>query len=93
MKRKFKIKFERQSILTNSISEYKISAYKSVTDSYLLSVLHDIQSYFDFDIVSIDFNDCFKTSSIVIKCTKQDKEYIFLAFLAKLEKYITNVSY
>lgn len=88
MKRKFKIKFERQSIPTNSISEYK-----SVTDSYLLSVLYNIQSCFDFDIISVDFNDCFKTSSIVIKCTKQEKEYIFTAFVAKLGKYITNVSY
>ena len=88
MKRKFKIKFERQSLPANSIS-----SYKTVTDSYLLSALYNIQSYFDFDIVSVDFNDCFETSSIVIKCTKQEKEYIFSAFVAKLGKYITNVSY
>lgn len=87
MKRRFKIKFKKQQL------QFKEDSWKEVTDSYLLSALYDIQSYFDFDIVSIDFNDCFKTSSIVIKCTKQEKECIFTAFVAKLGKYITNVSY
>ena len=87
MKRRFKIKFKKQQL------QFKEDSWKEVTDSYLLSALYDIQSYFDFDIVSIDFNDCFKTSSIVIKCTKLEKKYIFTAFVAKLGQYITNVSY
>lgn len=87
MKRKFKIKFKKQSL------EQKEDSWNEVTDSYLLSVLYSLQLDYDFKIMSVNFNNCREYSSVVIKCEKKYKELIFLAFIAKLGKYITNVSY
>jgi hypothetical protein len=67
--------------------------WNEVKDSYLLQVLLEMQSKYDFEIVSTNFHDCFQNSYIVIKCKKEDKYNIFSGYCLRLEGKITEISF
>lgn len=69
-----------------------IWAWREVTDSYILKVLKELQTEFEFEIISTKLRDCFHESKIVIRCDKEYKNKIFMDFVSKLSGQITKVT-
>lgn len=70
-----------------------IGIWEEVTDSALMEVLLRLQEKYDFKILSVKFRNCFATSYIKIKCSKEDRVKIFGYFCTILGKNITEVTY
>ena len=63
-------------------------SWKEVKDSYLLSVLLELQEKYRFEIVSYKFKGFTDFSYITIKCDKADKQKIFMEYLSN--RKVTN---
>ena len=68
-------------------------SWKEVADSQLMSVLLELKSKYNFEIISTKFRDCFDNSYIKIKCNKEDKHKIFGEYCLRLSGNITDVSF
>lgn len=86
-RKEYTMNFKKSYIPTGNFS------WKEVTDSYLLSVLLEVQEKYGFEIISYKFKDCFGISHITIKCNREDKQKIFIEYCIKLNNYIREVSY
>lgn len=86
-RRKYKLKFRK----TYQYVDWE--TWKEVTDSYLMSVLLELQKKYNFEILYTKFKDCFEYSCIKIKCNKEDKRKIFGEYCMMLNKQITDVSF
>ena len=64
-----------------------------VTDNYLMSVLLELQSKYNFEIISTNFHNCFGYSHIKIKCNKKDYPCIWQDYCERVDEYITDISF
>lgn len=67
--------------------------WDEVTDNYLMSVLWELQSKYNFEIISTKLHDCFDYNHITIKCNKKDYQKIFRDYCLRLGKHITDISF
>lgn len=86
-RRKFKLKFKKTCQFVGW------GAWKEVADASLMRALLKLQEKYDFDIVSTKFKNCFNDSYITVKCNKEDKHKIFLAYCLMLDGQIEEVSF
>mgnify|MGYP003294054089 CR=1 FL=1 len=86
-RRKYKIKFVK------SYQFVDIGVWYELRDSYVLRVLRELETQFDFDLISVRLRDCFHQSKIVIRCSKVDKNKIFMEFIRKLSGQIEQIKY
>ena len=86
-RRRYKIKFQKKCFSVTPIS------WEEVNDNSLISVLVELQKIYEFEIISYKLEDCFHTSSITIKCNKEDKNKIFCKYCSLLDMYIHKISY
>lgn len=84
--RKYTMKFKKNYM------DAALYGFDEVPDSYLTSALLELQEKYDFEIVSMKFNNCFNFSCIKIKCHKKDKQKIFMEYCMSLKDLICNVS-
>ena len=84
-RRKYKITF------TKSYQFVDIGVWKEVTDSHILQVLYELQTEFDFEIISTKLRDCFHKSKIVIRCNRGDKNKIYMDFVRRMSGKITKI--
>lgn len=85
--KKYTLKFSKSY---KYIDDYN---WSEVTDGSLMAVLLKLQSKYNFEIVSVKFNNSLSDSYIKIKCNKEDKNKIFNEYCLTLNKYITNISF
>lgn len=91
-KKKYKITFQKTMRNFKSNGSVFDSEWTEITDFSILKNLCKIQEYYDFEIISTKIQDSNHTSQIIIKCRKEDKNFIFFGFCSRLEHYIENVS-
>ena len=88
--------FKKKRCKISFVKSYQfadIGAWYEVTDFHVLNVLKNIQSQYEFDIISARLKDCFGRSEITIKCLKTDKNKIFNKFMGDLSGQITKVRF
>ena len=85
-KKRGKIKFNKVRFVTDKTGEWY-----EIKDSSIIDVLVNLQTKFDFKIISIKLKDSFHRSKIVIQCNRSDKCEIFMEFVSKLSGYIDHV--
>lgn len=82
--KKCKITFRKR------MQDYNLGRWKEVTDAHLMGCLSKLHEKYDFKIISVDFNDCFRGSHIVLKCKKEHEIIIFSEFMAMTSGQIEN---
>ena len=87
--KKYTMQFEKQCFPLNS---YSLN-YKEVADNSLVSTLVGLQKKYEFKIISMNFQECFRKSTIKIKCKKEDKCKIFSEYCKLLGNNICNISF
>lgn len=85
--KKYTLKFSKSY---KYIDDYN---WSEVTDASLMTVLLKLQLKYNFEIVSVEFNNSLSDSYIKIKCNKKDKDKIFSEYCLTLSGYITNISF
>lgn len=85
-RRKYTMKFKK------AYQRVDWDSWKEVKDSYLLSVLLELQEKYGFEIISYKFKGFTDFSYITIKCDKADKQKIFMEYCIRLDKQIEEFS-
>lgn len=87
-RKKYSFKFQKAQVYSGSSLRYE-----TISDSYLLEKLQQLQNKYDFEIISVCIKDESYISTIVIKCAINDKSKIFSDYCIEVGKYICKVTF